>query len=99
MPISPTPSIGTAVYQVWVTGPNDVEFRVEVASQIHTEANADAAIQSLVNHLAEWPDLVSIGQAGKVVPNRYVITVDGSLPVGPGGAGGRPDHTHVKNRS
>lgn len=76
MPISTTPSIGTAVYQVWVTGPNDVEFRVEVASQIHTEANADAAIQSLVNHLAGWPDLVAISQAGKSVPNGYAITPD-----------------------
>lgn len=98
MPINPTPSTGQPDYQVWVTGPDDVEFKIVVASQIHTEPHADAALQSLVNHLAEWPDLVSLS-GGKAVPNNYTITPDSSLTGGAGGAGEPPLHTHVKNRS
>jgi hypothetical protein len=74
MPISETPTPGQAKYEVWVTGPNDVEFRIEVASQVHTEPNADAALQSLVDHLTEWPDLVAISNASKTVPSTYAIT-------------------------
>lgn len=80
MPISNTPSFGGASYSVWLVGPNDVEFEVKVVSMIHTEANADAAIQSLVNHLAEWPDLINFGVAQKTRTEARAITPDEPTP-------------------
>lgn len=74
MPLSTTPSTGPVAYEVWVTGPNDVEFRIEVVSQVHTEENADAALQSLVDHLTEWPDLTTINYANKTRVEVFGMT-------------------------
>lgn len=76
MPTNPTPSTSSPLYRIWVIGPNDVEFQIDLGSQIHTEPNGEEAVQSLVNHLAEWPDLVSISYAHKTVTNIYTITPD-----------------------
>lgn len=76
MPIDPTGTPGQRSWSLNVTGPDNVEFQVQVYAAISTETQADDVTQSLVNHLAEWPDLVAL-TAVKIMPQAHAITPDG----------------------
>lgn len=76
MPISTTPTPGQRTWKVSIVGPDNVEFTIEAYTTMSTEAQADDVTQSLVNHLAQWPDLVSLGVAQKQTLQTYAITPD-----------------------
>jgi hypothetical protein len=76
MPINPIPTSGQRTWKISVAGPDNVEFTVEAYTATSTEGQADAATQSLINHLAQWPDLVEIGYAQKQAVEVYAITPD-----------------------
>lgn len=76
MPISPTPAYGGPDWKISIAGPDNVEFNIVAYSAVSSVAEVDEVTQSLVNHLALWPDLVSLTLAQKVVPAVYDITPD-----------------------
>lgn len=57
MPIDPTGIPAPASYEIWMAAENMVEFKIQMASLIWTEGDADEAASSLVTHLSEWADL------------------------------------------
>ncbi len=76
MPISTTPTPGQRTWKINITGPDNVEFMIEAYAGMSTEVQADAVTQSLINHLAQWPDMVSLGYAQKQALQTYAITPD-----------------------
>jgi hypothetical protein len=62
----------------WVRHSNGTEFEVKPYTDVVTPADADAALQSLVNHLQGWGDL-AVGTtvtAFKIETEGYSITPD-----------------------
>lgn len=76
MPINPNPTSGQRTWKISLAGPDNVEFMVEAYTAMSTEGQVDAAIQSLINHLSQWPDLAGIGYAQKQALEVYFITPD-----------------------
>jgi hypothetical protein len=75
MPVSSTPDLGGPEWQLSFSGPDGTSFDVRISAPIATETQGDAAIQSLVNHLSDWPDLVALSSY-KGIANNYPITPD-----------------------
>jgi hypothetical protein len=76
MPITPIGDPAGSSWRIQLVGPNDVTFFVDLAfGASDTEAQRDAATQSLVNHLSEWEDVTSIS-ATKTISQNATITPD-----------------------
>lgn len=75
MPIDPTGTPNGAVWRLRVIGPDDVYFNIELSPGTETEGQSDDATQSLLDHLAMWPDLTAISEAVKVTSRQHAITV------------------------
>jgi len=70
MPITPVGSLIPDSWTVNLTGGPDSEevFTVElITPSMSTEGQIDDAVQSLVDHLAAWPDLMSMTASKKAV--------------------------------
>lgn len=75
MPIDSTPSVGGSGWTLSFAGPASlITFSVNITTN-DTEANSDATVQSLVNHISEWPGVSDI-HAQKYNSNSYAITPD-----------------------
>jgi hypothetical protein len=73
MPITPgTPSAQS--YQLYFTV-EGIEFRAEAVTPIYDEGATDGAVQTLVDHLDDHPDIVySSGGKGRTIGDTITLT-------------------------
>lgn len=75
MPITPTGPRPAQYPSFWVNSASGIEFEIRMGSIVYSNQDADDALQSLVNHLAAWPDhdpsqaiqAIVIGEAGNIL--------------------------------
>jgi hypothetical protein len=62
----------------WVRHSNGTEFEVKPYTAVVTSADADTALQSLVNHLQDWGDLAAdvTVSANKIETEIHAVTSD-----------------------
>lgn len=83
MASTPTGPGDTEYAGFWVTHTNGTEFEIKPYVATVTGAQADTALQSLVNHLQAWEDLVDefTVSATKKNTEGHVITADEVQPL------------------
>lgn len=76
MPITPNGSPSPFSWRAQFDGPDGVVFQLDVPAGTQTEAETDGAAQSLINYLADWPELGTL-TASKITMQNHDITPDG----------------------